>query len=191
MIKKYLNKLLLIWINSLVKEQNIETFGKYRRINPFYENFVPWSEKSKFFSPDASSVTVYNSTTIVGDVSIGANTWIGPFVTLDGTGGLVIGKNVSISSGSQLLSHDTVFSALSGGNSPYSHSKTHVGDNCFVGTNAIILKGRRVGNYCVIGAGSVVTKDLPDFSIAVGNPATVTGKVLINEKGEVQLKFYS
>ena len=42
-----------------------------------------------------------------------------------------------------------------------------------IGIRSIILPGVRVGNHCVIGAGSVVTKDIPDHSIAAGNPAKV------------------
>ena len=48
-----------------------------------------------------------------------------------------------------------------------------IGDNCWLGGSVIILAGVTIGNGCVIGAGSVVTKDVPDNSIAVGNPARV------------------
>lgn len=54
-----------------------------------------------------------------------------------------------------------------------------IGDDCWIGGNAIILPGINIGNGCVIGAGSVVTKDIPDNSLAVGNPAKVIRKVNI------------
>jgi acetyltransferase-like isoleucine patch superfamily enzyme len=46
-----------------------------------------------------------------------------------------------------------------------------VGDNVFIGNNAIILPGVSIGNNCIIGAGAVVTRDIPDNSVAVGVPA--------------------
>jgi maltose O-acetyltransferase len=48
-----------------------------------------------------------------------------------------------------------------------------IGDDCWIGGNAVICPGVKIGNGCTIGAGSVVTKDIPDNSLAVGNPARV------------------
>ncbi len=51
-----------------------------------------------------------------------------------------------------------------------------IGNDVWLGANVIVLPGVTIGNHVVIGAGSVVTKDLPDFSVAVGNPARVIKK---------------
>lgn len=48
-----------------------------------------------------------------------------------------------------------------------------VGDNTYIGTRTTILPGVKIGSNCIIGAGSVVTKDIPDNSVAVGVPAKV------------------
>lgn len=48
-----------------------------------------------------------------------------------------------------------------------------IGNNVWIGGNVVILAGVSIGNNCVIGAGSVVTKDIPDNSVAVGNPCKV------------------
>lgn len=48
-----------------------------------------------------------------------------------------------------------------------------VGNNVWIGGNVVVLPGVKIGNNCVIGAGSVVTKDIPDNSVAVGNPCKV------------------
>ncbi len=53
-----------------------------------------------------------------------------------------------------------------------------MGDDCWIGGGAINCPGVTIGDRCVIGAGAVVTKDIPDDAVAVGNPARVRG---INE----------
>lgn len=52
-----------------------------------------------------------------------------------------------------------------------------VGNSVWIGGNVVVLPGVKIGNHCVIGAGSVVTKDIPDNSIAVGNPCKVIRKI--------------
>jgi sugar O-acyltransferase (sialic acid O-acetyltransferase NeuD family) len=49
----------------------------------------------------------------------------------------------------------------------------HIGDGCFIGTNATIIPRVRIGMWATVGAGSVVTKDVPDHAVVVGNPARV------------------
>ena len=52
-----------------------------------------------------------------------------------------------------------------------------IGEDCWIGGGAILCPGVKIGHRCIIGAGSVVTKDIPDNSVAVGNPAKVIRKV--------------
>ena len=52
-----------------------------------------------------------------------------------------------------------------------------IGDDCWIGGNTVRCPGITIGKGCVIGAGSVVTKDIPDNSLAVGNPAKVIRKL--------------
>lgn len=52
-----------------------------------------------------------------------------------------------------------------------------VGDNVWFGGNVVVLPGVKIGNNCVIGAGSVVTKDIPERSLAYGNPCRVVRKI--------------
>ena len=61
----------------------------------------------------------------------------------------------------------------------------HIGRNCWIGAGAIILPGVSIGDNTVVGAGSVVTKDLPANVVAVGNPCRV-----LREIGERDLAFY-
>lgn len=56
-----------------------------------------------------------------------------------------------------------------------------------IGANATILGGIKIGEYALVGAGAVITKDVPPFSLVYGNPAKVMGKV--NELGEIIEKY--
>jgi acetyltransferase-like isoleucine patch superfamily enzyme len=61
----------------------------------------------------------------------------------------------------------------------------HIGYGTFVGVNAVILPGVALGRCCLVGAGAVVTKSAPDYSILGGNPATVIGDVReLKKKGK-------
>lgn len=61
--------------------------------------------------------------------------------------------------------------------SSYSSKQVKIGKNVWIGTKAIILPGVTLGDDCVIGAGSIVTKSVPSRSVAVGNPAKVVRKI--------------
>lgn len=59
----------------------------------------------------------------------------------------------------------------------YATKPTIIGNNVWIGTHSIVLSGVTIGERAVIGAGSVVTKDVPAYSVAVGNPAKVIKKI--------------
>ena len=68
-------------------------------------------------------------------------------------------------------------------NSQYEYGKpVTIGDNVWIGGNTVLCPGGRVGSNVVIGAGSVVTKDLPDWCIAAGNPCRVIRKITDADK---------
>lgn len=145
---------------------------KYNRVLPFGDNFVDRKEKAEFLG-FGKGTTIYDNVVVLGDVSVGENTWIGPNVVLDGSGGLEIGSNCSVSAGVQIYSHDSVKWALSGGLEKYDYAKTIIKDNCYIGPNVIIQKGVTVGKCCIIGANSFVNTDVPDNSKAYGTPVII------------------
>ena len=57
-----------------------------------------------------------------------------------------------------------------------------IGDNVWIGGNVVIMPGVNIGSNCVIGAGSVVTKDIPAWSVAAGNPCRVLRKITDEDK---------
>ena len=64
----------------------------------------------------------------------------------------------------------------------YVNGKIVIGEYTFLGTSSVVFPGVMIGKGCLIKAGSIVTKSIPDFSIAGGNPAVVTGSTLNIDK---------
>lgn len=85
-----------------------------------------------------------------------------------------LGSHVHITDGVRFVNHD-------GGTLVFRHlvpdleitKKISVGDYVYIGIQSIIMPGVHIGNNCIIGAGAVVTRDIPDNSVAVGVPARV------------------
>ena len=109
----------------------------------------------------------------VGDVIIGHNTLVGIGNVLIGP--ITIGNNV-------IFAQNIVASGL---NHQYKDidapihkqevttSQITIEDDCWIAANVVIIAGVTVGKHCVIAAGAVVTKNIPPFSVAAGNPARV------------------
>lgn len=91
--------------------------------------------------------------------------------------GCLIGANVTLA--------DTDFHAISPSNRRYNSNPDEIAvapivieDNVFIGADVFILKGVTVGKNSVIGAASVVTRDVPENSVAAGNPARVVRRIV-------------
>mgnify|MGYP001166207378 CR=1 FL=1 len=86
-----------------------------------------------------------------------------------------IGDEVTIASGVRLLTHDgaTCLVKNNSGQRYYKYGRINIGDRVFVGMNAIIMPGVTIGNNVIVGAGSIVTKDVPSNSVIGGNPAKI------------------
>lgn len=87
-----------------------------------------------------------------------------------------IGNNVKIASGCTFITHDGGMHVLRNLNLLPNSDKFNpifIGDNVFIGMKSIILPGVHIGKNCVIGAGSIVVKDIPPNTVAAGIPAKV------------------
>ncbi|MCG8422619.1 MAG: NTP transferase domain-containing protein [Proteobacteria bacterium] len=133
--------------------------------------------------------SVYDSSLILGDVAVGAHTWVGPFTVLDGRGGLAIGQYCSISAGVQVYSHNTVEWALSGGRAQETRQRTTIGDNCYIGPHSVVSAGVTIGHHSVVGANSFVRRDVAPFSIVAGSPANPIGRVELADNGDIRLVY--
>lgn len=144
-------------IISIIKEKVKRLYLKQRYNNETFCTYlrslgVVVGENTIFFSPQ----------TAVVDVTC-------PYL-------LKIGKGVKIAANVTILTHDFSLSVLR----PVYHylfneckGYTEISDNVFIGMNSSIMPGCHIGKNCIIGTGSVVTKDIPDNCVVAGNPARV------------------
>ena len=146
-------------ISQIVKELLGKSEGAF--INPpFYCDYGSHIEVGKNFFAN------YNCTILdVAKVKIGDNCMLAP--------------NVAIYTAGHPLHPDTR-------NTLYEYGiEVTIGDNVWIGGNAVICPGVKIGSNCVIGAGSVVTRDIPDWSLAAGNPCRAIRAITDEDR-----KFY-
>ena len=107
------------------------------------------------------------------EVELGSNIYIGPRFYISAWE-LTVGNNVMIGPNLILESdnhiYDKVGQTMFDNRSSRNIKKITIKDDVWIGANVVILPGVTIGEGTVIGAGSVVTKDMPDYSICVGNP---------------------
>jgi acetyltransferase-like isoleucine patch superfamily enzyme len=129
--------------------------------------------------------------------SLGRKSIIEDFATINnGVGDVIIGNNCGIGISNVIIGPVTMGNyvmlaqniVVSGLNHGYEDvtlpprvqkvvtKPINIMDNVWIGANCVITAGVTIGKHAVIGAGSVVTKDIPDYSVAVGNPARVIKK---------------
>ena len=109
----------------------------------------------------------------VGDVTIGDYTRIGIHCTVIGP--VCIGNNVNLAQGITVtaLNHNFDDSNKRIDEQGVSTKPVVIGDDVWIGANAVILPGVTIGRHCVVAAGAVVTKDVPDNTVVGGVPAKV------------------
>lgn len=176
-IKKLVHRLLIpsgearprLWVKLLLNPF-IHTYGKGSSIRRRTRmDILPFN---KFILGNSSVIedfsTINNG---VGDVFIGNNTLIGMGNVLIGP--VTIGNNVIfaqnvVASG---LNHEYRDVAVPIHEQKVTTAKIVVEDDCWIAANVVLTSGITIGKHCVIAAGSVVTKDIPPYTVAAGNPA--------------------
>lgn len=127
--------------------------------------------KNVWFDPD--DFLAYDKISIGNDVFIGPGAQLQTITEISIGNQVMFGPNVTILGGN----HNTELSGI-----PMFHIKqkrefddqpVFIEDDVWIGSRAILLKGVRIGRGAVVGAGSVVTKNVPPYAVVVGNPARV------------------
>lgn len=109
-------------------------------------------------------------------IEIGDGTWIGKNCSIAAIHGVIIGKDVLFAGNVHITDHSHGYEDI---NKPISKQrliskgKVVIGDQTWLGFSCEILSGVHIGKHCVVAARSVVTKEVPDYSIVAGNPAKI------------------
>jgi len=149
------------FIRTFVLGLLLKHLGKKPLIDSYCYFRYPWGISIGDYVSINRGVKIFNSSLENCKIIIGDNVRIGPEVKILGG------------------THDYYHIDL-----PDIGKDVFIGNDAWIGCNAIILPGVNIGHGAVIGAGSVVTKDIPPWSIAVGNPARVIKKRVVSNHKE-------
>jgi len=123
---------------------------------------------------------------------MGECVWVWHYTILDATEGLDIGMGCQIGAWVGIFTHGSENSIRLLGQDfvnidnklrkGYTRGKVKIGEFTFIGARSIILPGVTIGKGCLISAGSLITKDVPDYSLVVGTPGKIVGSTLEIDK---------
>jgi acetyltransferase-like isoleucine patch superfamily enzyme len=167
-------------LRQLHETMRSEVRTRWNRSLPFADEVFDRWERAAALGFGAET-SIYDACLVLGDVTVGEQTWVGPYTILDGSGGrLTIGSHCTISAGVHLYTHDTAARSLTRGRAPVGRSPVTIHDATFIGPHAVVLRGVTIGTQCVIGAGALVNRNVPDRSILFGVPGRVVGRVEVD-----------
>lgn len=120
----------------------------------------------------------FNEKNFTPSLIIGDNVRVTRNFTVQCAKSIVIGSNSLIASGVFVIDYNHGFNPYNASyrNNPLSFASVNIGEGVFLGNDVIILPGVDIGEKSIIGAGSVVSKSIPSYSMAVGNPCHVIKK---------------
>ena len=155
----------------------MEVYIRDTQLNHKFNQAVPYTEewtslmKELFHNQVGENTLIFNELTVVlpKNVTIGSGCTIMNGVVMMGAGGITIENNVLIGAQAKLISnnHDVYDRAV------LTVKPVLIKEGAWIGAGVSVLPGVTVGKYAVVGANSVVTKDIPDYAVAVGIPAKV------------------
>ena len=160
-----------LWVKWFVNPF-VHKKGKGAKVRPRTRmDVVPWN---KFELGSDSTIEDFSAINNgVGDVTIGDRTRIGLSNTIIGPvhigNDIRLAQNITVSG----LNHDYEDVSMPIHEQGVSTAPIIIEDNSWLGANVVVVAGVTIGKHCIVAAGSIVTKDIPPYSVAVGNPARV------------------
>lgn len=156
--------------------QPFMVYGLYNRVQKKFMKNTRVSSSTKFICK--------------AGLDVGDNVWVGHFCVFDASNKIKIGVGVQTGSHISIYTHSSHISIRLLGQSYLSSDKrtgyvngsVSIGDFSFIGDSSVIFPGVNIGKGCLIKAGSIVTKSMPDFSVVAGIPAQIVGNVLDIDK---------
>lgn len=188
MMKKFFLHKILSFVKSLVLQRKeylprfkkeFLYFGKNSIV--LYPSNIPDKKFIKIGSNTTilqnSRIQVFNRLTgLNANITIGDNCYIGSSLTLLAGANISIGNDVLMASNVLITSENHGMnpeSAIPYMDQPLICKPVFIDDGCWIGEKVSVLSGVHIGKKCIIGTNAVVTKDIPNYSIAVGIPARV------------------
>lgn len=149
-------------------------FGKNSYIGPGYDCVFNQMKNITIGNNVTIGKNAWMQTVENGQINIGDGTHIGRGFSIAARKKILIGQKCLISFNVSILDIDHQFDNLK--LAPVESGLTKgkeiiIDDGCFIGAHSFILKGTRLGKYCIVGANSVVTKSFPPYTVVAGNPA--------------------
>lgn len=123
-----------------------------------------------------NNVIIHRTHGLAGIIRIGSNVLLAKNVSIDYSGEVIIEDQVWLSAGVEIQSHfhTTTLDRTTRDKSTITPTKIILREGCWLGTNVIVLPTvQEIGKNSIIGAGSVVTKDVPENVVVAGNPARI------------------
>jgi acetyltransferase-like isoleucine patch superfamily enzyme len=140
----------------------------------------------------SSTVTIMNQKAL----SVGDHVWVWHYSVLDATEELIIEEGCQLGIWVGIFTHGSESSIRLLGRQyvninnaqrrGYTRGSVRIGAYSFVGAGSVVLPGVTVGRGCLIGAGTLVTQDVPDYSIVTGSPGKVKGRTI-----DLDAKFFA